>query len=683
MRRLLIVLGVLVLLVAVVVIVGWVALQRVDWNEYKQPAAAAALDATGRKLDLAGDLDLQIGLRPGVMIEDVGFENAPWGSRPEMVTAERIVVRLELLPLLFGDVVVDRVELVGLDVLLETRKDGTPNWQFAATGAEATPPPQPESEPLSALVREARIENALIVIRDAEGGEQRFAVKRLLATMDADALTLDLEGEYGKAPLQLSGSVTGVPQVTAGGPVGLDLKLAAGGARADLAGQVGAPLEGTGLDLSLRVAGKRLAELGAVAGSELPDLGPYALSLKLQGGGNAYAVRDLALEVGSSKITGKLDADLAGARPRIDAVLASRRIDRADFQAGSGESPPSAGKADTSAPSDKVFSADPLPLDGLGAADVALRLDVDALQADALALANVDLNLRLTDRRLRIEGLGAELAGGRFDLGLSLDGSRSTPPVNLSLKVRNVDAGRLASSQGSDALTGGSVDVDLQVAGQGASVKDIMGSLGGDLEVKMGNAVVNNEWAGIALSDVESTLRTAATGGGAKVECFLADFAIADGVARPEALVADLGSIALFGEGKVDLKKEKIKLSFDRQSQSVSASGALPPFQVKGTFANPEAGLDAGAVAGRVVDLGATLLGGKKKDAGTRAKGLGCRELYASYLQAKQERGSTAEVAIDAALGALTKGDKKKGKDDQKADDAKRVIEGFKGLLGR
>lgn len=693
MRRLWIALGALVALLVGVSALGWIALQRIDWNEYKEPVAAAALDATGRRLDLAGDLDLQIGLSPGVWIERVAFENAGWGSRPQMVTAERIVVRLELIPLFFGDVVVDRIELIGLDVLLETGEDGVGNWEFAGAGSSAgTAEPQEEqqeedgapasSEPLSALVRETRIENAVIVIRDPNGGEQRFAVRRLLAQMEGDALTLDLEAEYGRAPVALRGSITGVSELLAGGALGLDLEVEAGGARVDCQGQVAVPLDGTGLDLALNAAGERLRALGPLVDSELPDLGPYSLALVLRGGGAAYEISDLALGMGTSKIQGDLSVDLAGARPRLEAKLHSSGIDAADFQDAS-EAPPAAGNTPPSGEattrSDKVFPSEPLPLDGLAAADVSLLLAVDRLVADGIELANLKSTVVLDDRRLRIDGLGGELAGGRFDLDVILDGSRPAASLSVSAKVRGVDAGQLAKAQGSDVVTGGPVDVDLQVAGRGESVAKIMASLGGDLEVRMGPAVVDNEWAGVALSDVKSTLGKAGAGSGAEVACVLADFGITDGVARPEALVADLGAIALFGEGKVDLGKEKIKLSFDRQAQALSASGVLPPFKLKGTFASPKVGIDAAAAAGRAVDFGAALLSGKKQGNASSPSGLGCRELYAGYMEAKAKRGSSADVAIDAISRLGGKG--KNADDDEKAE--KRIRKAFKGLLGR
>ena len=148
---------------------------------------------------------------------------------------------------------------------------------------------------------------------------------------------------------------------------------------------------------------------------------------------------------------------------------------------------------------------------------------------------------------------------------------------------------------------------------------------------------------------------------------------ITDGIARPGPLVADLGSVALIGTGKLDLRTEKIKLRFDPSARSGAASKLLPPFELKGTFADPRTRVDTVAVAGRAV---AMLLGSKKHEMSPPPHGLGCRELYASHQSAQSLRGSTTEVALDTALGGLADRD-------NAAKVGKSFLKGVKGFLGR
>lgn len=700
MRRFSIIVGLLVAFLLGVVAVGWVALQSIDWNDYKAPISQAAFDNTGRQLDLAGDLSLEIGLTPGVRIASVGFQNAEWGSREDMVTLEELVVRLELLPLLSGDVVVDRVDLIGLDVLLETNADGVANWSFEppepsdATDDTAGAPPvdsptdsdDPAADPVTTLLRSAWIENAKIVVRDqATGAEQRVEVAKLLAeTGEARGpLSLELEASYADSPITAAGEVTGLPDLLGGGPLGLDLEISAGGGSIEVKGTVSEPLEAPVLDLDLRLEGDSLAGFDPIAGSALPDLGPYRVALKVAGGGDRFAVSGLDLQVGESRLLGDVTLGLAGVRPRIDAKLTSPLLDAADFQGSSGAAeagerrdatapPVTPATAPETAPA-RVFSPDPLPLDRLDALDADITLAAAQIRSGDLVLSGTELRLQLKDRKLRIDPLTTQIAGGRTTASATLDGSRKSPPVSLSAHVRGLVLGDLMAAQGSDVLSDGPVDLDVDVSGAGASVRQIMAGLGGSLDLRMGPGTVNDEWAALAVSDVSSLVASASEERGARIGCVLADLRIREGVVRPDGLVVDLGSVALFGDGKIDLRDERIKLRFDRQSYSASAGKVLPPFEVKGTLAEPKPVVDASAAAGHVLDLAASILGKDEDDAGSAPRPVGCDALLASYREAGKKPAQQADVATKAA-------DLIGGKTGKKA---KKVVEGLQGLLGR
>jgi uncharacterized protein involved in outer membrane biogenesis len=681
MRRFAIGLGVAVAGLLLLLGAVWLVLRSIDWNEYKEPIARAAYDATGRQLDLGGDLSLEIGFTPGVRIEGVRFANAAWGSRPQMASLEQLVVRLELLPLLSRNVVVDRVEVVGLDVLLETRSDGVANWQFESAGEPAPPPAgdagEAQAPPFATLLRSLRIENAVIGVRDRRSGsEQRIAIARLVAeTAGADAPThLELDASYADSPIQVRGDLTGVSGLAAGAPLGLDLTLAAGGAQGSLRGQVATPLEGSGLDLEVALEGSSLAAMSALSGGDLPDIGPYRVSLALRGGGERFAIEKLDLHVGESSLAGDVKIDLSRKRPRIEAKLASPLLAAADFQ----ESGTAGEGSGAEAKSDRVFSQDPLPLEGLGAADASVSLSAGEVRAGGLSIADLALELRLAKRKLRIDPLRARVAGGRAAIRASLDAGAETPAATLAVELRELVLGELLRSQGSEILSEGPLDLDLEVAGAGASVHEIMASLEGSLGLRMGRARVEDEWVGLALSDVSELADAVATRRGGEIGCALASLPIRAGVARPDALVVDLGSVALFGAGQVDLGSERIDLRFDRQSYRRSASRALPPFLVRGTLAEPKPGLDPAATASHVIDLASAILGKDKKDAkdgeagkAPAARPASCAELLASYRAAGAEPASTSDVASQAA-------DLVGGKTGKKA---KKVVEGLKGLL--
>ena len=676
MRRLSTVLGVSLLLLVGVVAFAWLALQRVDWNEYKQPVESSVFEATGRRLDLGGNFSVRLGLRPALQVEEVAFENADWGSQEEMFTAERLRVRFELIPLLLGRLVVDRLEGLGVQVLLETRADGMRNWDFSGSGSDA--PEASASEPSSTLLRAVQIENADIVIRDASGGRRHVYVERLGAEMSVPGrVDLILKGSTAEAAFALRGSVAGVEDLSVKGPLDLDLALEVGSTRAHLSGRVASPREGEGLELILDAAGDQLHDVASLAGQDWPDVGPYKLSLKLGGGGAAYSISDLAVAVGGSRIAGHVEVEVGEPRVRAEASLTSSRIDLSDFGSASapeGEDPEPTSSQVTSA---RLFSPKPLPVVVLASSDVSVSLAIDTLVGGGVEASDVRLNVHLDASRLELESLGTQVAGGHVDLRVSLDASEGHPRLHGKANVRGVEAGQLALARGSDLVTGGPLDIDLEIAGRGASLRDIMASLDGQLELNMDKAVIQSALAGVAVADVHAAPAQALQGGGAKVSCLLADFPIVDGVARPNPLIADLGSVALIAKGKIDLRTEQIELDFDRRTRSLSVSELLPIFALRGDLADPRVHLGAAEIAGHVVDLGSALFAGIKRVVSPLPSGLGCRELYARLQRAESEWPAAPAAAIGTAIRRMG------GAEEKEPDAVKRVLRGVEGLFGR
>src|SRR5574341_2632341 len=107
-------LGLLILVVAAVVVI----LKSVDPREYAGKATALVKEKTGRELTIAGNGELRISLSPEIVAEKVAFANAPWGSRKEMARVRRVEVEIALLPLLRGEVRLERLILIEPDLLL-------------------------------------------------------------------------------------------------------------------------------------------------------------------------------------------------------------------------------------------------------------------------------------------------------------------------------------------------------------------------------------------------------------------------------------------------------------------------------------------------------------------------------------------------------------------------------------
>lgn len=110
------------LVIGLVMAVG-VFVYTADYNRYKGLIEKAVMDATGRQLEIKGDLTITMSLPPELSVADVTLANAPWGSQPQMVHVGELRVR---------------IRLIDTQLLLETDADGQANWQFNQTAGSRT-----------------------------------------------------------------------------------------------------------------------------------------------------------------------------------------------------------------------------------------------------------------------------------------------------------------------------------------------------------------------------------------------------------------------------------------------------------------------------------------------------------------------------------------------------------------
>jgi len=129
----------------------------IDPNQYKPRIIALVADQTGRTLSLNGPIRIAWSLRPTLSIIDARLANLPGGSRPDMARVERIEARVSLLALLRRRVQIDRLTLVGPNILLE-QVGGQPNWVFQRQVAPRTA----KSNGFQLAILTAHVQNGMV-----------------------------------------------------------------------------------------------------------------------------------------------------------------------------------------------------------------------------------------------------------------------------------------------------------------------------------------------------------------------------------------------------------------------------------------------------------------------------------------------------------------------------------------
>lgn len=616
MKRLTKILAIVGVLVIAIVVAGVAVLKSMDFNEYRAVIAEQVKSATGRDLDIKGDLDLQISLSPAVAVNGVTFANADWGSRPEMVTLDSFAAEVELLPLLSGDVQVTQVILQGVDVLLETDSSGTPNWEFKTTEESSSSADDSGGDGSLPVVHSVQVRDVNLTYKDGVTGDSHnvsLSVMELSSDSASSPMNLLLETAYNQEAFKITGTLGSVDALSDNSMFPVKLNIDALGAAIGLDGTIKEPRSARGMNLGFDVQTKDVAALAvramALAGvdGEAPlPAKPLSVSGAVRDGENTWAVDGLALKIGGSDLAGNVSVNLGGSRPDISADLTSTMFDVSDVTVESEGSAESA--SDSGSDDGRVFPNDPLALDGLGAADAAIAFQGGAVKASGITLADVAVELTLKNSRLMVSPFGVTFGDGRIGGEVSLDGSGSAAKLSLAVDGKQIDYGKILKEMAGEETVTGKMDISAQLRGNGSSVRALMAGLDGKLRVVSEEGYIDSG----ALAFLTGPLMALFEGEDAKtLRCAVVDFDIAKGQAKSKATVFETGGLSIVGQGNIDLAEEKLGLHFDPRAKNASfASAAEIGIVVGGTLKEPSVGPDVGDVAMEAAGIAAGIATG-------------------------------------------------------------------------
>ncbi len=99
-----------------------------EFGDLRKELVDKIMNSYAGRIAIDGEIDLNMSFPPSVSIEGVRIRNAKWASKPDMLKADRVVAEVDLIPLLRGDMAVPRLRMIGVDIIVETKRDGTTNW---------------------------------------------------------------------------------------------------------------------------------------------------------------------------------------------------------------------------------------------------------------------------------------------------------------------------------------------------------------------------------------------------------------------------------------------------------------------------------------------------------------------------------------------------------------------------
>ena len=586
-------------LAAVVVAALFIAI--VGWNWLRGPIERLALEKTGRALAINGDLKIEFGWpAPLLHATAVTFANPDWAGEKQMLAADAVAISVDLLQLLGQHLVFSEVRLERPVVFLEQAPDGRKNWLLDI---------QQQDEG-------ARIQIGRLMLDQGTLGYDDTGTKtgiRAEFSTSETGVSFSAKGQYKGLALKARGSggpVLAMRDEHTPYPLNVDATIGHTAVRAD--GSITSLLKLSAIDMSLALSGDSLDQLYPLLGIAVPATHAYAISGHLIHGDKSWRYEKFSGRIGASDIAGSLQVDGGGKHPVLKAELNSKLLDIDDLAPLIGERPGKLAAAKQAAPASTpahVLPDLPFRTERWDSVDAEVTLKAGTIRrAKELPLEGLVTHLSLRDSVLTLDPLNFGVAGGQLDSVISLDGHQNPILAHARVKVRKILIAKLFPTVDLNKNSIGQINGEVDLAGKGNSVGRMLASANGKVALVVSGGEISKlmmEKAGLHLWEI---LELKMSGDRlVKLRCAVADFDVKDGTLRTDALIFDTEVTTIVGTGSIDLAQEKLDLTLNQKTKNTSPLALRSPITIRGSFANPELGVDKGRVAMRAV--GAIALG--------------------------------------------------------------------------
>ncbi len=586
---------VIVVVIAVVVVLLFV----IDPNDYKGEITARAEAAIERQVAIDGDIGLRLGLTTALAVDGVSVANAPWASDPQMLTVDDFAAEVAVLPLLRGDIEIKGLRLSGARILLERNEAGEANWEFTArdpAGEADRPAPDGPSdgEVTIPIVQEVTLEDVRVTFRDATTAQDiEVALDSVRLTGDGpnQPMQLALAGSYNELPFQAEGQLGAPSTLANNSPYPLTITAEALGLTLGVDGAIAQPAAASGINLRVTVDGEGLSGLATIVGDGLPAGGPLSLAATVRGDPSRIELPDLKVVFGPSELSGNLEASLED-RPKLTGSLRSPRIDLAALIPPPETAPTPPAESGTTAESpaagsERVLPDEPLPLEGLRAADIDLAVEIAELVTPGVTARDVTVGVRLDNGVLTIDPLRATAANSPLVGRIGLAAATDVADLDIDLRVPALDLdAALQQVAGLDMLRGAAA-ADISLQGSGSSVAAIAATLDGRARMIMEDGLVRSDGLDLFVSGLAG-LFSEVIGGRDEftiVKCLALDAQFEQGKVATN-LVLDTDVTLTTAEGTINLANERLNLTLTPRAKKPTLNVAVP-IDIRGTFASP------------------------------------------------------------------------------------------------
>jgi uncharacterized protein involved in outer membrane biogenesis len=592
-----------------------------DWSWLRGPLQSYVSKKTQRTFTIS-DLDVKLGLRPTIILENLVFGNADWGRPEPMATAKKLEFSVSLRDLFEGRILLPRVALTDARIVMEQLKDERKNWIL--------------SDPSDTSPSRFRIGAMSVNIGHLEYFDYGipFAITVDASTFDPEVLkkVIDAEakpenarysarfkfvGKYRDATFSgnaLTGEVVSFQET--GVPFPLKGNLIAGTTELDVEGTVTDAANLSGIDVGLHIAGQTMANLYPFLLLPLPASPPYDLRGHLILKGNEYTLENLDGKIGSSDVQGRAAYVKREPRPLLTAELHSKLINMSDLgplvgvktkeslgkpkatQSATGTKAEAA-TAERQQNGERILPAGSFEGSRLQVIDAEVTLEAKKLKAPTnVPFENMRAALKLHDAVLKLDPLEFGFAGGQIISHITLDARQPIIKASIQTNMRHLQLNHLVPENPKVAKAVGNVGGQIDLRGAGNSIADMAAKSDGKLSAVLTGGHISNLLDALSGLNGGKALQVLVRGDqDIAVRCGGVAFDVKAGKGTASVFVVDTEQTQITGVGGFDFEKESLDMKIEPKPKKPGILSLRTPIRVSGSFRNPEMALEKGPLA--------------------------------------------------------------------------------------
>lgn len=585
-----------------------IVLASLDWNALRGPIGRQLSARMGRTIAIDGDLDVALfSLKPGFTARKVRIGNPSWAGAGDLARIERLTVQVKALPLLRGQWILLKLELIGPRLALVRSADGKKNWDFS----NGRRPSRPFSMP---PVRRFVIADGALSLRDARRNLTLDTTLTARETLDGATPGFTIAGSGGLNRRPFAVTVVGGPLVNLdpSRPYPFKARVKAGATLVTADGALPKPFDLGRFQATVTARGEDLANLYDLTGAPFPNTPPYRLSGRLARRERLWSIDGLGGRIGDSDMGGSLSMDTAGARPFLKADLRSRTLDFDDLATVFG-GPPSTAPGETASSEQRAMGARmaaqrrllpdaPLNVRRIRAIDADVSYRAAAIHAPKLPLRAGSVHVSLKNGLLVADRLRLDLPQGAISGRAQLDARRDIPVSTVDLKLSRARMEQLLPvSGGGQAPLTGPLAGRIKLSGAGLSVHRAMAAADGQVLLVAPGGEIREAFAELLGVNLTKGLGLLWTKSQTKVDlrCAVAHFQARDGVLVADHVVFDTEPVLAVGSGRINLATEQMDFRLSGKPKKARLVRLSAPITVKGPLVGPKVGVDLGGSLGQ------------------------------------------------------------------------------------